>query len=152
MWGFRDRRRRFVVSASELWELIVQLEAQLPLSQDRIGAAFGATFEATRDHNKDVVLVAKTPRFELGLRPATDTFDGQLTIALSGTTIESKVLAEHFPDGHSVPPPPPGYGPADAQGIYIANRPWGQIWFAMYRGDRIAHLTIRPGVHGSPGI
>lgn len=66
--------------------------------------------------------------------------------------VDGATLAAWFPDHFVLPPPPPGYGPVEASGVFVANRPWGQLWFAQHTGDRIVHITVAPGRHLSPGV
>lgn len=141
------------MTATELWDLLTALEDQLPLQRDLLEAQFGASFKGTVDHNKQPILVASTAQHEITLRAPKGTDEGSLSVSLaSPAIIDGRTLLERYPDGHSLPPPPPGYAPKDAQGVYIANRPWGQIWFALYSGDRIVQFTLNPGRHHSPGV
>jgi len=137
----------------QLWTLVEGLEQQLPLQQDRLEAFFGATFETRKNHNKRPILVSRTARYEVEVHPPSGAFQGDMTVRFtSPLTVDPNAVVKRFPGGHSLPPPPPGYGPADAQGAYVADRPWGQIWFAFYTGNRLFQLSISPGLRGSPGV
>ena len=66
--------------------------------------------------------------------------------------VDAPTLAAWFPDHHVLPPPPPGFAPADAAGVFVANRPWGQLWFALHHGDRVVQLTVLTGRHHAHGV
>ena len=57
-----------------------------------------------------------------------------------------------FPGGYSLPPPPPGIAPPEFAGAYVVDRPWGQLWFTFYTGDRLVSVALAPGRKGSPGV
>jgi hypothetical protein len=141
------------MDATELWSLIATIEQQLPLQRDLLEALFGASFKGSVDHNKQPILVAATRQLEVELRPAKGTDAGALSIQLAHPSqVTDDTLVAQFTDGHWLPPPPPGYGPVDARGVYVANRSWGQIWFALHAGDRVARISFAPGARGSPGV
>jgi hypothetical protein len=116
-----------------LVDLVAGLEGQLPLERARLKAFFAG-------------LPAGTPRFQVDLR-----LPQQLSLRFTPAT--ACAVARHFPGGHHLPPPPPGVGaPAELEGAYVVDRPWGRLWFTLHRGDRVAALALEPGVHGSPGV
>jgi hypothetical protein len=141
------------VNESELFSLIATIEDQLPLQRDLLEALFGASFKGTVDHNRQPILVATVGGLEITFHAVTSTSEGSVSVHFDPPLrVAERTLLQRFPDGHSLPPLPPGYSPPGAQGIYIAERPWGQIWFALYTGDRLVTITLRPGMHGSPGV
>jgi hypothetical protein len=112
-----------MTSRDDLWKLLAEVELALPLSRDTVEALFDATFNTTVDHDRQPLLVAKTDRYELELRPPAGPFEGNMTVRFATPfRVGSGDVFEHFPDGHSLPPPPPGIGPPDLEGAYIANR------------------------------
>jgi len=139
--------------SDELWSLVTSIEEQLPLQRDLLEALFGVSFKGTVDHNRQPLLVATTASYEVELRVPTGPSQGSLGIKFTPPPIlPSSSITATFPVGHWVPPPPPGYGVPDAQGAYIVERPWGQLWFALYTGDRLFQISFAPGKRGSPGI
>jgi hypothetical protein len=142
-----------MTDADQLWALLADIERLLPLRQEALEQQFRTTFEQARDHNRQLIHVAKTPTFELELRPPSAGVDAMLVVRFAPPLqVGTAAVHEHFPGGHSLPPPPPGWGPPDAAGAYVAERPWGQIWFTFFTGDRLMQLSIGPGMHGSPGV
>lgn len=136
-----------------LWELVRGIEERLPLRRERLEAFFATTFATSRDHNRRPILVGKSARYELELRPANGSVDGDLTVRFTpALNVDASAVVARFADGSSLPPPPPGYGPAEAAGAYVANRPWGQIWFTFFTGNRLTQISIGPGMRYSPGV
>jgi hypothetical protein len=141
------------MDASELWRLLDAIEARIPLERDGLEGLFETTFATDVDHNRQPILVAKTPRHALELRLPKGPAPGELTVRFAHpVSLDPDAVHGRFPGGSSLPPPPPGYGPSEAQGIYVADRPWGQIWFAFHTGNRLVQLSIAPGRYGSPGV
>jgi hypothetical protein len=141
-----------VMDAREVFALLDELETYVPLRADTLEARFGVTFEVTRDWRQRELLVAKTSALEIELRPSGDAGPGDLSIMLPGVHVTWPVLAEKYPGGRSLPPPPPGYGPAEALYAYVVDRPFGQLWFTFYTGDRLVRVALEPGRSGSPGV
>jgi hypothetical protein len=142
-----------MTDADRLWALLADLELLIPLRQDALEKQLSTTFEQARDHDRQVIHVAKTPAFELQLRPADQGVEAMLEVRfVPPLHVGEPAVRARFAGGHSLPPPPPGWGPADAAGSYVAERPWGQIWFTFFTGDRLVQISIGPGMHGSPGV
>ena len=142
-----------MTDADQLWALLAELELQLPLRQELLERQFSTTFQPARDHNRQLIHVAKTSAFELELRPSGPGVDAMLVVRFAPPfQIGMAAVHERFPGGHSLPPPPPGWGPPDAAGSHVAERPWGQIWFTFFTGNRLVQLSIGPGMRGSPGV
>ncbi|HEY1547567.1 MAG TPA: hypothetical protein VGG28_07100 [Kofleriaceae bacterium] len=130
--------------SDDLWSLLAGLEAQLPVRRESLEAFLGTALEPMRDRK----LVAKTPSYAIEVR-----HEGDVAVVFTPPfPISSSTVGQRFPNGHALPPPPPGWGPADAAGTYVVDRAWGQIWFSFFVGDRLAQLSLAPGRHGSPGI
>lgn len=137
----------------QLWALLADLEARLPFRQESLEQLFAATFEEGRDHARQLIYRAKTRTYELELRAASPGFDGMLVIHLSPPLrVSDAVVHARLPGGTWLPPPPPGWGPPDAATTYVAQQPWGQIWFAFFTGDRLKTVSIAPGMRSSPGV
>lgn len=136
-----------MVDDAQLWSLLAGIEERLPLRPETLQAFFGATFEKSRDHNRQPILVATTSTSEMELSA------GSLTVRFTPPLqVSSAAVYQRFPGGNSLPPPPPGYGPAGAEAAYIATRPWGQIWFKFFTGSRLTQVSIAPGTRPSPGV
>jgi hypothetical protein len=137
----------------QLWNLIGEIEARLPLQRGTLEAFLGTRFGSSRDHNGQPILVATTSQYEIVLRPAREGYGGNVSIAFTPPAkVAMSSVYQRFPGGHSLPPPPPGYGSPDAAGAYIANRSWGQIWFTFFTGDRLMNIMFGPGMRSSPGV
>jgi hypothetical protein len=142
-----------MTDADRLWALLADLERLIPLRQDALEHQFATAFEQARDHDRQVIYVARTPAFELLLRPPGPDVEAMLDVRFAPPLqVSPSAVYARFAGGHSLPPPPPGWGPADAAGSYVAERPWGQIWFTFFTGDRLTQLSIGPGMRGSPGV
>lgn len=136
-----------------VWSLVQSIEDELPLQRDTLEALFGVSFKGSVDQFRQPILVATTACYEVELRAPSGASQGSLGIRFTPPPVmPSSSMTTRFPGGHWVPPPPPGYGVPDAQGAYIVERPWGQLWFALYTGDRLFQVSFAPGKRGSPGV
>lgn len=139
--------------SADVFTLVASIEDDLPLQRDTLEILFGVSFKGSVDHNRQPILVATTAAAEIELRVPKGASEGSLGIRFTPPPVlPSSAITERFPVGHWVPPPPPGYGVPDAQGAYIVERPWGQLWFALYTGDRLFQISFAPGKRGSPGV
>jgi hypothetical protein len=116
----------------DLWSFVAALEAQVPLDRTRVaGFLAGAPFRNTFELPSPTSL---TVRF------------------LAPPTVDPAQLDRRFSEVSALPPPPPGYGPPEAEGAYVVQRGWGQLWFAFHTGSRLVSISLAVGASGSPGV
>ncbi len=146
--------------AEKLFEMLLALEKTFPPTEAMLRSSLGVSFAVQEDRNGAKVLVSKSigpnpfgvaiSRVEF--HPPQGENPGDLFIVLSGSTIDSREVEKRFPGGSWAPPPPPGWGPADAGPVDFVDRSWGQFLFAFGRGDILRSVDLGFGKHGSPGI
>jgi len=145
----------------DFWGLLDALEKQMPPNQTKLESLLNLSFEKSVDWNQQPYFVGKDVRANpFGVPIASSSFheaagnvSGDLRIELATSDVSSGAVAERFPGGHWIPPPPPGFGGNDAGGAYVVDRTWGRLWFALGRGPGpVRAVTFELGAHGSPGV
>jgi hypothetical protein len=154
-----ERKPPTMSNTQAVFQLLAALEKEMPWSTDKVQRTLGVTLKKPSlfSDKKGLEfngrasysgLVITNVRFV----PAEREIEAELMIRLDKNDVDEVEVTQRLPKGFPLPPPPPGYGGVpNPRGIWVADRDWGQVFFAFTAAGLWA-VTFSVGQHGSPGI
>jgi hypothetical protein len=154
-----ERKPPTMSNTQAVFQLLAALEKEMPWSADKVQRVLGVTLKKPSlfSGRKGLEFNGRASFSclvitHVRLVPAERQTEAELTIRLDKNDVDEVEVTQRLPKGFPLPPPPPGYGGVpDPRGIYVADRDWGQVWFA-FTAAGLWSVSFGIGQHGSPGI